>query len=189
MFLRFLQKIARLILKVSGWRVVGKVPDLDKAVYIAASHTSNWDGFWLLVGKVVLDLESHFLAKHTLFWWPLGVALNYFGAIPIDRSQGTGIVPQLVRMFSENDQFNLALAPEGTRKWMPHWKSGFYRIAVEADVPIVLCFIDYANKTMGIGDVFHPSGDPEKDLRFLRDFYAPFTPRHPEKMGPISLPP
>jgi 1-acyl-sn-glycerol-3-phosphate acyltransferase len=183
-----LQRIATLILKVSGWEVVGEAPNLDKAIYIAASHTSNWDGFWFIVGKVVLDLEAHFLAKHTLFWWPLGGILAWFGAIPIDRSHGAGIVPELVRLFGESDRFNLALAPEGTRKWKPHWKSGFYRIALEAEVPLVLCYIDYGRKKMGIGDVFTPSGNTEDDLAYLRDFYAPFEPRHPEKSGPISFP-
>jgi 1-acyl-sn-glycerol-3-phosphate acyltransferase len=122
-------------------KIVGEVPSLDKAVYIAAPHTSNWDGFWLLVAKTALRLEARFLAKDTLFWWPLGAVLSWFGAIPIDRSHGAEVVPQLVETFNKNDRFCLALAPEGTRKWMPHWKTGFYRIAVEADVPIVRRYI------------------------------------------------
>lgn len=189
MLVRLLQRIAKFIADVAGWKIVGEIPNLDKAVYIAASHTSNWDGFWLLVGKVALGLETHFLAKHTLFWWPLGGILTWFGAIPIDRNRSAGIVPQLVRMFEQKEKFNLALAPEGTRKWMPYWKTGFYRIAVEAEVPIVLCFIDYSGKKMGIGDVFRPTGDRDKDLRYLQVFYASYVPRHPENMGPIAFPP
>ena len=184
-----LKKIATTIVRLSGWEIVGEVPALDRAVYIAAPHTSYWDGFWFIVGKTALSLEAHFLAKHTLFWWPLGPILTWFGAIAIDRSSSAGAVSQLIEMFRQSDRLNLGLAPEGTRKWMPHWKTGFYRIAIEADVPIVLTFIDYKNKRMGIGETFRPSGDPEKDLDYLRNFYAPHHPCHPENMGPIAFPP
>ena len=183
------KRIANFLLNVCGWEVVGEVPDIDRAVYVAAPHTSNWDGFWLIVGKTVLDLEARFLAKHTVFWWPLGAILNWFGAIPVDRSGGSGVVQELIDMFRENEHLNLALAPEGTRKWTQYWRSGFYRIAVEADVPMVLCFIDYDTKKMGIGDIFKPSGDVERDLKYLRDFYRPFMPRHPRNKGPIAFPP
>ncbi len=183
-----LEKIANAIVRISGWKIVGEVPSLDKAVYIAAPHTSNWDGFWFIVGKTALGLKARFLAKHTLFWWPLGSLLKRFGAIPIDRSLGAEVVPQLIETFDKSDRFCLALAPEGTRKWMPHWKTGFYRIAVEADVPIVLGFIDYRSKKMGIGGIYKPSGDPDKDLEYLRNFYAPFAPCRPENRGPITFP-
>ncbi len=183
-----LKRFARLILRVTGWEVVGEVPAFDKAVYIAAPHTSNWDGFWLIVAKTVLGLEARFLAKHTLFWWPLSVILNWFGAIPIDRSRGAGLVQQLIDMFEDSDRLNLALAPEGTRKWTQYWKTGFYRIAIEAEIPIVLCFIDYGSKKMGIGGTFRPSGNVEKDLKFLRDFYRPYMPRRPRNKGPIAFP-
>ena len=183
-----LVKIAKALLRFSGWQIVGEIPDLRKAIYIVAPHTSNWDAFWLLAAKIVLHLEARFLAKHTLFWWPLGAVLNWLGAIPVDRSRGAGVVDQLVELFNTSDRLNLALAPEGTRKWTQYWKSGFYRIAVEADVPIVLCFIDYGSKKMGIGGVFRPTGDREKDLRYLRDFYMPLTPRRPRNKGPIAFP-
>jgi 1-acyl-sn-glycerol-3-phosphate acyltransferase len=184
-----LKKIANALLKVSGWEVVGEVPDINKAVYVAAPHTSNWDGFWLLVGKTVLGLEARFLVKHTLYWWPLGPILNWFGAIPVDRSGGSGVVQELIDLFEDSDRLNLALAPEGTRKWTQYWKTGFYSIAVKADVPLVLGFIDYGAKKMGIGGVFKPTGDVQKDLKYLRDFYRPYLPRHPHNKGPIAFPP
>ena len=115
--------------------------------------------------------------------------MTWFGAIAIDRSSSAGAVSQLIEMFRQSDRLNLGLAPEGTRKWMPHWKTGFYRIAIEADVPIVLAFIDYKDKRMGIGETFRPSGDVEKDLKFLRDFYRPYLPRRPRNKGPIAFPP
>ena len=184
-----LKKIATIMVGISGWEIVGEIPPLDKAVYIAAPHTSNWDGFWMIVAKTALGLEARFLAKHTLFWWPLGAVLRRLGAMPIDRSRGAGVVEHLIDVFKTSDRLVLALAPEGTRKWTAHWKTGFYRIAIEADVPIVLTFIDYQDKRMGIGETFRPSGDPEKDLDYLRNFYAPHKPRHPENMGPITFPP
>ncbi|MFQ5547078.1 MAG: lysophospholipid acyltransferase family protein [Woeseia sp.] len=184
-----LNKIADAILKISGWKIEGSVPALDKAVYIAAPHTSNWDGFWLIVAKIAFGLEAKFLAKHTLFWWPLGAILARLGAIPIDRSRGAGIVGELIERFRQNDRLALALAPEGTRRWMPYWKTGFYRVAVGAEVPIVLGFIDYGSKKMGIGGTYEPTGDQEKDLDYLRKFYSRFTPCRPENMGPVAFPP
>jgi len=184
-----LRKIAKFIVGISGWEITGEIPPLDKAIYIAAPHTSNWDGFWMILGKTALGLEARFLAKHTVFWWPLGAILRRLGAMPIDRSHGAGVVQQLVDIFKTSDRLFLALAPEGTRKWTPHWKTGFYRIAIEADVPIVPAFIDYKNKRIGIGETFWPSGDPERDLDYLRNFYAPHKPCHPENMGPIAFPP
>ncbi len=186
--LRVLQSIANLICRVAGWRIVGEVPHLAKAVFVAAPHTSNWDGFWLLVAKVVLDIDVKFLAKHTLFWWPLGPVLSAMGAIPIDRSKHMSTVMQLVDAFEREGKLFLALAPEGTRKWQPYWKTGFYRIAKEAGVPIVLAFIDYRNREMGIGITLHPD-ERDQDMALIREFYRTFTPRHPELRGPIELPP
>ena len=184
-----LQPIARLILKLSGWTTTGQVPDLDKMVFIAASHTSNWDGFWLIIFKVAMNVRLRFLAKHTLFWWPLGSLLRAFGAMPIDRSHAASTVQQLIAAFDEEDRLLLALAPEGTRKWQPYWKTGFYQIAKEARVPIVLAYIDYPNRQMGVGITLQPSDDTEKDLAIIREFYRPFVPRHPERRSPIEFAP
>jgi 1-acyl-sn-glycerol-3-phosphate acyltransferase len=122
-----LQGIARLILKISGWTPVGDPPDHDKVVFIAAPHTTNWDGFWLLVYKSALAIDVHFLAKHTLFWWPLGPVLSAMGAMPIDRTASASTVQQVVDAFAAHDKFWFALSPEGTRKWQPYWKTGFGR--------------------------------------------------------------
>jgi len=184
-----LQPIARLILKLCGWTTTGQVPNLDKVVFIAAPHTSNWDGFWLIIFKIALNVKLRFLAKHTLFWWPLSSLLRGFGAMPIDRSQTTSTVQQLINAFNEEEHLLLALAPEGTRKWQPYWKTGFYQIAKEARVPIVLAYIDYSRKKMGVGITLHPSDDTEKDLAIIRDYYKDFVPRHPELKSPIQFPP
>jgi len=169
--------------------MVGEVPPLAKAVFIAAPHTSNWDGFWFLVYKVALDVEVRFLAKDTLFWWPLGPVLRAMGALPIDRRDAATIVPQLVAAFAASDHLFLALAPEGTRKRVPYWKTGFYRIAKAADVPIVLAFIDYRQKRLGIGPTLPDGTTMVDDLGTIREFYAQFTGKRPELQGPVAFPP
>ena len=183
-----LKSLARLILGVAGWTMVGEIPPLKKAVFIAAPHTSNWDGFWMLVYKFALDVKVRFLAKHTLFWWPLGAILRGAGAMPIDRSQRAATVEQLARAFRDEEHLFLALAPEGTRKWQPYWKSGFYRIAKAAAVPIVLAYIDYPSKQMGIGITLPEDNTLDEDLELIREFYRRFTGRRPENTGPIAFP-
>jgi 1-acyl-sn-glycerol-3-phosphate acyltransferase len=181
--------LANFILRLGGWRLEGEIPDVDKAVFIAAPHTSNWDGFWFIVYKFAVKVKVCFLGKHTLFWWPLGSILTAMGCIPVDRSAAAGIVPQLVEAFSAEDRLFLALAPEGTRKWTPHWKSGFYRIAKSTGVPIYLAFIDYRRKIVGIGPMLPAHDSVEEDVTFLQDYYAQFTGRRPELQGPIRFPP
>lgn len=184
-----LRALAKIVLRICGWTTAGEVPNLEKAVFIAAPHTSNWDGFWLLVYKLAIDVDVRFLGKHTLFWWPLGPLLRAFGAMPIDRSHAGSIVPQLVNAFQTEDHLFLALSPEGTRKWIPFWKTGFYRIADAANVPIVLAFIDYKQKRMGIGPTLRARLPLQETLSAIREFYAPFAGRRPEMQGPIEFPP
>ena len=184
-----LQALAKLILRMAGWTAIGDIPKLDKAVFIAAPHTSNWDGFWLLVFRFSFDVKLHFLAKHTLFWWPLSSILKGAGAIAIDRSFASSTVQHLVDLFAKEDHFFIALAPEGTRKWKPYWKTGFYQIASAANVPIVLAFIDYDKKELGIGGQIDPSDGIEINIEEIRKFYAPYKPCRPERMGPIEFPP
>lgn len=184
-----LRSLAKFILKLAGWNSVGEVPDIKKAVFIAAPHTSNWDGVWLIIYKIAINIDVRFLGKHTLFWWPLGSLLRAFGATPIDRSDTSNIVPQLIETFTISDHLFLALSPEGTRKWMPYWKTGFYRIAKAAGVPIVLAFIDYDKKRMGIGPTLSQELSLAEILDAIREFYAPFAGRRPEFQGPIEFPP
>ncbi len=184
-----LQRLAKKLLTWGRWTVVGDVPAIDKAVFVAAFHTSNWDGFWLIVYKIAFDVRIKFLAKNALFWWPLGPFLRKLGAIPVDRDKPGAVVGRLVDEFATHEQLFLALAPEGTRKWRPYWKTGFYKIAIAADVPIVLTFLDYQNRQLGIGPTLHASGDVAQDLKFIRAFYAPKAPRYPALKGPIAFPP
>jgi len=184
-----LRSIARLILRLGGWTMVGEVPPLARAVFIAAPHTSNWDGFWFLAYKLALNVEVRFLAKDTLFWWPLGPVLSAMGALPIDRRDAATIVPQLVAAFAASDHLFLALAPEGTRKRVPYWKTGFYRIAKAAGVPIVLAFIDYRQKRLGIGPTLPDDTTMADDLATIQAFYAQFKGKRPALQGPVAFPP
>lgn len=180
-----LRRIARLIMRVGGWTAVGgDIPD-PEAVLIAAPHTSNWDGFWALTYKVAVGLDVKFFAKHSLFWFPLGSVLRALGGIKLDRGRAASAVDQAIAMFEERDTLYFGLAPEGTRKKADCWKTGFYRIATGANVPVYLAFLDYANKRAGIGPKIELSGEPETDLAAIREFYKDIEGRWPEQMSPI----
>lgn len=181
--------LAKFLLDRFGWTKVGEIPALDKAVLVVAPHTSNWDGLWLIAYKLAMDLEVRFFAKHTLFWWPLGSVFRALGGMPVNRNTSASYVQQLVDAFARNDRLFLALAPEGTRKWQPYWKTGFYEIASAADVPIVLGFIDYGKKQMGIGPTLPRERNLEQDLEAIRTFYESKRARRPENKGPVGFPP
>lgn len=180
-----LHLIAKCLLRLGGWTAVGEKPAVRKAVFIAAPHTSNWDGIWALIYKVSIDLDVHFFAKQSLFWFPLSTLLRWLGGIPLNRSEPGSAVRQAVDTFNENDEFYLALAPEGTRSLRSHWKSGFYRIAMEANVPVVLGFFDYRRKRIGMGPIIELSGDRDADLATMQEFYGTKSARWPEKASPI----
>jgi len=181
--------LAKLLMWIGGWTPVGDIPPLKKAIIIAAPHTSNWDGFWLIIYRISFDIKLRIMAKHTLFWWPLSSILRALGAVPLDRSKPADTVQQLVDMFATEDHFFLALAPEGTRRWKPYWKTGFYQIAAAANVPIVLAYIDYKQRKMGIGIQLDTADGLDANLEKIREFYAPFRPCCPQRMGPIEFPP
>ena len=184
-----LRWLARRLFDIGGWKAIGEIPDIPRAVFIAAPHTSNWDGFWLLVYKLVMNVDVRFLAKDSLFWWPLGPILTAMGAMPIDRRDAAGIVPQLVKAFEEQDHLFLALAPEGTRSWRPCWKTGFHRIAAAAGVPVVLAHIDYAKREIGIGPTLPQGRGLEEDFETIREYYRGVSGRHPELQGPVTFSP
>ena len=183
-----LAKLAHLVLRLGGWTIVGDDMDGPKAVVIAAPHTSNWDGFWALTYKIAVGLDIHFFAKDSLFWFPLNVLLGALGGVPLDRKRAGSAVDQAIEMFRSNESYYFGLAPEGTRSRAEHWKSGFYRIAEGAGVPVVLGFMDYGRRRIGIGPTLHLSGDWHKDLDFCRDFYKDIRGRWPDKAGPVTFP-
>jgi 1-acyl-sn-glycerol-3-phosphate acyltransferase len=157
--------------RLRGWGFEGAVPDEPKMILVVAPHTSNWDFLTGLWAKFALRLKASFLGKHTLFWWPLGVFLRWLGGIPIDRSKAAGIAEDSARAFRESERLMLVIAPEGTRSHSERWKSGFYRIAVAAEVPILLIAFDYRRKVIRLGPLFRPTGDYEKDLPQIQSHF------------------
>lgn len=165
---------SRLFLAVIGWRVVDKKPEVRKAVLVAAPHTSNWDFPIFLAAAGVLRLEARYLGKHTLFQGRFGWFFSWAGGIPVDRTGGNAgaVIDQAVAAFDELDHLVLTVAPEGTRSKVKEWKTGFYRIALKAGVPIIPSYVDARTKTIGFGPLFTPTGDMEKDIATLRAFYS-----------------
>ena len=170
----FTRWLGRSVLRLGGWRLVGPLPDVSKLVLIAAPHSSNWDGIWGFAAKLALGFEVKVLGKAQLFWWPLGPLLRRLGVIPIDRSSPQGTVGQAVDMIRRSERIWYALTPEGTRKRVEKWKSGFWKIAHEAQVPILPAYFHYPDKRIGIGPLFATTGDMAADIAALREWYAPW---------------
>ena len=171
--------IGRTVLRLGGWRMVGAFPDIDKAVLIAVPHSSNWDGIWGFAAKLAMGLRLTVLGKHQLFWWPLGPLLRRMGVIAVDRSAASGVVGQVAAMIrTAEGPLWFALAPEGTRKPVERWKTGFWKIASQAGVPILPAYFHYPDKVIGIGPPFVPGEDMEADIARLRAWYRPWEGRH-----------
>lgn len=167
-----LRLLARLLLALSGWRVAGAVPTQSRFVLIGAPHTSNWDFVLMLLAVLVSRLEVRWMGKNSLFPAPLGGLMRWLGGIPIDRSKASGVVAQMVERFDGAGQLIVLIPPEGTRSQVERWKTGFYHIAAGANVPIVLGYIDASRKELGFGPAFQPTGDIERDLPQIQQFYA-----------------
>ena len=175
---RFTRWFGRTVLRLGGWRVVGTVPDLPKVVLIAAPHSSNWDGLWGFAAKLALGIRITVLAKRQLFWWPLSVLLRKLGVIPVDRDAPQGTVGQAAQMIVRAERLWFALTPEGTRKRVERWKTGFWKIADATRVPILPAYFHYPDKVIGIGEPFHTTGNAEADITRIREWYRPWQGRN-----------
>jgi 1-acyl-sn-glycerol-3-phosphate acyltransferase len=170
----FAGRLCGRIFLASGWRVAGELPNVTKLVAIAAPHSTNWDVVWGLLLIIGLRLQIRFIGKREAFVWPIGPLLRNFGGIPIDRSAAHGLVDDMARQFTTHDRLWLALAPEGTRKKVHKWKSGFWHIARAAGVPILPAYFHYPEKTIGFGPLIYPSDDLAADMAKIREFYKPW---------------
>ncbi|NOZ93554.1 MAG: acyltransferase [Acidobacteria bacterium] len=149
------------------------MPGVPRAVMIIAPHTSNWDFLVGISTMLALDLDLSFLAKHTLFRWPLGPVMRFLGGIPVDRTQPRiGTVGTLAARFKSSDRLILALSPEGTRRTVERWHTGFHRIAKAAGVPIIPVALDYRSHTVRFGEPYTPTPDLDHDLARLQAFFA-----------------
>lgn len=169
------------LLKISGWRTEGKLPDIPKFVMIAAPHTSNWDFPIMMSIAFKLKGKLYWMGKEALFRKPFNGLFKWLGGIPIDRSRSNNVVRQMIDKFAAMDKLILTIPPSGTRKKVDKWKSGFYHIAAGANVPVVLGFLDFRRKTGGIGPVMTITGDMEQDMTAIRSFYADIEGKHPDK--------
>jgi len=168
-------------LRLTGWQVQGALPpEASKSVLIAAPHTSNWDLPYTLMLAFVLHLNVYWMGKASLFRWPFGPVMRWLGGIAVDRSRsGNLVAASAAALVNADGPTQLVVPPEGTRGKTRHWKTGFYYIALEARVPIVLAFVDYERKVGGLGPLFTPTGDVERDLAQIKRFYAPIKGKRP----------
>ncbi|MGC1547932.1 MAG: 1-acyl-sn-glycerol-3-phosphate acyltransferase [Rhodanobacter sp.] len=175
---RFWPWLSRSVLRPSGWRLLGTLPDVPKLILIGAPHSSYWDGVWGLLMKIGLGVNINVMIKREVLDGPLGIILRPIGMIPINRKAALNVVDQMVQRFDRCEQMWLGITPEGTRKSVKHWKSGFLRIAREANVPILPIFIDYPSKTFTLGTPMQASDDPEADMIAIRTLFRPYRGKH-----------
>lgn len=169
--------LGRTVLRLLGWRVEGSFPEVPKLVVIAAPHSSNWDFVIGISLVAALGIRVRFIGKRELFRGPIGAWLRWMGGIPVDRDHPAGIVETVSAEFDRAPAMVLGIAPEGTRRRGAEWKTGFYRIAVRAGVPIVPGFFDWSRKVVGLLSPVTPTGNPEQDLPAIRALYRRFTRR------------
>ncbi|HRY82346.1 MAG TPA: 1-acyl-sn-glycerol-3-phosphate acyltransferase [Candidatus Moranbacteria bacterium] len=159
---------------ISGWKIEGKIPNQQSCVLIAIPHTSNWDFPITLAMFSLCQWDVHWLGKKEMFTFPLKHFFCWLGGIPVDRSESNELVTQASNLYKENADLMLMVTPEGTRKKVLKWKTGFYYIALKASVPIFLGNLDYSRKVARILGVFTPTGEYEKDLAEIKNYYAGF---------------
>jgi 1-acyl-sn-glycerol-3-phosphate acyltransferase len=183
----FYRLFARFVAAVSGWRVEGEFPDVDKAIFVASPHTSNWDGFFMLMCAWHMRVRLSWITKHTMFRFPLRTFIRWAGGVPVDRRKNHNTVQQIADQFEAADELYLAIAPSGTRSKRDNWRSGFYHMAQAANVPLILGYVDYKHKKAGCGPVIHPTGDVKADMDRIRAFYRDIEGAHPHLHTRVQL--
>ncbi|MDN4504160.1 lysophospholipid acyltransferase family protein [Alteromonadaceae bacterium BrNp21-10] len=178
---RFTQGVGWRVLRLLGWSFEGEFPTHSKFVAAVAPHTSNWDFVLGMAAVFALRLKLSFLGKHSIFIWPIAGWLKHWGGIPVERSRKHGIVGQLVEQFAGSEQMILAVAPEGTRSKVKKWKSGFLQIANQADVPLLLIYLDFNKKVVGFGPCGPVTSDLDFEMHKVRTFYSSIQAKHPDK--------
>ena len=167
-----------------GWKIIGNTPNITKYIVISAPHTSNWD---FLIGRCfayIRGIKPKYLIKSELYIWPLSILIRWNGGVPVYRKTAKDMVNQVVDRLNKTDEMILGIAPEGTRAKVEKWKTGFYYIAQEAKIPIVLLYMDYTKKEIGYFDVFWPSENLQNDLNIIQNFYQEVQGKYPEKYNP-----
>lgn len=168
--------LAKLIyFKILGWKVVGNTnfsqDTVKKSVIIAVPHTSWHDFYMGVLLRKISNVKTNFVGKKELFKWPFGYYFRAIGGKALDRTSGQNKVEAIAKLFEEEDEFRLTLAPEGTRKKVDQWKTGFYYIAKAANVPIIMFTLDFKNKQNKISEPFYPTDNVEADFKFMKSFF------------------
>lgn len=184
-----LSQLCHWIARRLGWTLVDQRPEEKRYVLVGYPHTSNWDFILVMLFKFAKGLHFNWVAKHTLFIWPFGGLMRALGGIGIDRTRSQGFTAELAKEFKRRQEMAVVIAPEGTRAYTDHWRSGFYHLALAADIPVVLSFICYKSKRIGFGPTLYLSGDQDADLAKIQAFYADKVGLHPEKAGRICFRP
>lgn len=173
--------LARTVMHLSRWTFAPEFPLPDRCLVIGAPHTSNWDGFYMVMAMWAVERPVSFLVKKNLTDVPvIGSFVKAIGGIPVDREHPGHLVDRIISLAESQDHFVLVITPKGTRSVRPYWKSGFYRIAMEADLPIVPGFIDGARRRYGWGEPMRLTGNRRNDMDKIRDFYSGLVGIHPE---------
>jgi 1-acyl-sn-glycerol-3-phosphate acyltransferase len=175
-----LRALAKGLLHLYGWKVDSAGRMQPPFVFIGAPHTSNWDFVLLVAAMLVLKLDARWIGKHTLFRFPFGGLMRWLGGTPVDRSKANNRVAEIVAAFAKDPNLIVCISPEGTRKKVDRWKTGFYRIAHGAGVPIMMTVVDAEHKTLRLLDVFHPTGDIDRELPQIQRHYRNFRGLKPE---------
>ena len=173
--------LCRVFLKIWGWKLEGKPPPVFKYVLIGAPHTSNWDFPLGLSVAFVYRIDMYWMGKYSLFKGWRGPIMKWLGGVPINRSSSNNVVSQMIEAFDASDHLVVTIPPEGTRSKVDKWKTGFYYIALGANVPIALAFLDYKRKAAGFLSTFYPTGDIEKDIAEIRSYYAGISGKYTSK--------
>ena len=168
-----MRAVGRGVLGLLGWRVEGEIPNLPKMVIAVAPHTSNWDFLFGAAAMFALDLRLTFLGKHTLFRGPFAGMFRWMGGVPVDRTKPHGVVADSVRAFEAVDRRIIAIAPQGTRSPVPHFKNGFLHIARGAGVPVLLATLDYGTRSVRLGPLIHPGEDIDAERERIEAFFRP----------------
>ena len=158
--------------RIAGWKIIGRPPvEITKAVWVGAPHTSNWDFIVCLGGRAELGINIGFLAKSQLFKWYSGWLFRALGCYPVYRNKSTNLVDNVADMYRQYDELHIAITPEGTRKDVDKIKTGFYYIALKANVPIILIGFDYPRKAIVISEPIYLQNDFQQDMKVIYDFY------------------
>lgn len=178
-----MKTFSKIMLKILGWKAVGKAAPEPKCIIIGVPHTSAWDFLISYFFYTAIGGHASVLIKKEFFFWPLGWFIKKMGGVPIDRSKGANVIRQTIQLFNEREHLHLALTPEGTRERTKNWKAGFHTIATNANVPVYLGSFDWGKKEITIGHKFDLTDDSKEDIRRMKDFYREkgVTGKYPEK--------